>query len=299
MIIFDFSMELIYTICEVNSLSNNFSNDEKFYFENFADSGKYSESLFEPIIIDDSINVSLADINNLNIIINDDECSDSYIEAICQQLDVLGIVYAFSKQEDNINSENSTIITLDQQYVAGPKVSIIGSYENNRGDNSDALALAMETSFRANGIASSGVFCGRRGYRQSSTDTITTRIPTPTEDTIPTDFDTSFVTISFGTDIPSAESVANVIVGGLGRYLAYINSRGHADLLYRAGANDSIENLAEHFGSSSFEVSNLNGISDAIPCDESIINPIEYDSPIFDKNIPVKVREFENNMSLK
>ncbi len=274
---------------EQNELSSLFD-DEKFHFEDAAILGKFSDDLFEPITIGDTIDVSLADINNLNIVINDNECSNSFIESICQQLDFDGIKYSFSRQEDGFDIDSGVVITLDQQYVSGPRVCIIGPHNNNRHDNSDALALAMDTAFRAKGLDSDGVFCGKRGYRQGSQG-ISTRVPTPTEEAIPIDTNTSFVTISFGTSIPNAEDIASIIEDGLGRYIAYVSMKTQGDLVRRAESGDTIDSLAESFGTTSFDVSNLNNISNIIPSDEAIINPVEYNSPVFDKSLRVRVRE--------
>lgn len=270
----------------------------RFNFGNYMELGKYSDDLFEPVTVSDSISVSLADINDLNIIINDNECSNLFIESICQQLDMDGIEYTFTNQSDGLDIQDAVVITLDQQYVAGPRVAIIGAYQNNRNDNSDALALALDTAFKANGIDSDGIFCGRRGYRQDNQG-ISTRIPTPTEEAIPDDTNTSFVTIAFGTNTPSAEEIATVIEEGLGRYVAYISGKKTGDLIYRAQSYDTLGSVANRFGTAEFEVSNFNNLDKLIPSDEAIINPVEYNSSSFNAYIPVHIEEIDSNKSLR
>ncbi|MDD5888977.1 MAG: LysM domain-containing protein [bacterium] len=273
--------------------------DSKFYFGDYVETGKFSSDLYEPVAIDSSINVSLADINNLNIVINDDECSNFLIEMICQKLDADGIKYSFTSQSENLDVADAVVITFDQQYIAGPKVSIIGAYSNDRSDNSDVLALAMDTAFRANGVDCAGIVCGRRGYRQDE-EGISTRIPTPTEDAIPYDTNTSFVTISFGTNALSGDDIANIIEEGFGRYVAYINTDDKkGDLIYRAQKNDTLESLAEKFGTTAFDVSKLNNLDNIIPDDEAIINPVKYNSVAFSASVPLKINEIENKRSLK
>lgn len=272
--------------------------NSKFNFRNYMELGKYSDDLFEPVAVSDSINVSLADINNLNIIINDNECSNLFIESICQQFDMDGIEYTFTNQIDALDVQDAVVITFDQQYVAGPRVAIIGAYQNNRNDNSDALALAVDTAFKANGIDSDGIFCGRRGYRQDNQG-ISTRIPTPTEEAISDDTNTSFVTIAFGTNTPSAEEISTVIEEGLGRYVAYISSKKTGDLIYRAQSYDTLGSVANRFGTTEFEVGNFNNLDNLIPSDEAIINPIEYNSLAFNTYIPVHIKEIDSNKSLR
>lgn len=280
-------------IMNIEDLNSN----NKFIFGNSF--GHYSEDLFEPVIIDDTIHVSLADINHLNIIINDDECSNSFIEAICQQLDQDGIRYTFTSGSDMLDVNDSVVLTLDQQYVSGPRVAIMGAYDNNRLDNSDALALAMDTAFRSSGVGSDGVFCGKRGYHTSDIyGEVRTRVYTPTEEAIGIDSNTSFTTISFGTGILSPEDTAHIIEDGLARYVAYVSEKDDADLIYRAEPNDTLDSLASRFGTSSFDISSFNSVDTVVP-DEAIINPVAYKTPIFDKNIPVTISEVNINRNLK
>ncbi len=274
-----------------------FNNDSRFIFNNSF--GQYSEDLFEPVIIDGTIHVSLADINHLNIIINDNECSNSFIEAICQQLDRDGIRYTFANGRDMLDVTDSVVLTLDQQYVSGPRVAIMGAYDNNRPDNSDALALAMDTAFRASGVGSDGVFCGKRGYRSSDVyGEVRTRVYTPTEEAIGIDSNTSFATISFGTGVLSPEDTAHIIEEGLARYVAYVSEKNDSDLIYRTEMGDTLDSLASRFGTSSFDISSLNSVDTIVP-DETIINPVAYKTAVFDKNIPVTISEVNINKNLK
>lgn len=274
-----------------------FNNDSRFIFNNSF--GQYSEDLFEPVIIDGTIHVSLADINHLNIIINDNECSNSFIEAICQQLDRDGIRYTFANGRDMLDVTDSVVLTLDQQYVSGPRVAIMGAYDNNRPDNSDALALAMDTAFRASGVGSDGVFCGKRGYRSSDVyGEVRTRVYTPTEEAIGIDSNTSFATISFGTGVLSPEDTAHIIEEGLARYVAYVSEKNDSDLIYRTEMGDTLDSLASRFGTSSFDISSLNSVDTIVP-DETIINPVAYKTTVFDKNIPVTISEVNINKNLK
>lgn len=242
------------------------------------------------IVREDSITVSLTHINSLNIFINDSECSGAFIESIYQSLDRDGIRYSFSRKEENLNIDDAVIITLDQQYVSGPKVSIIGPYNNNRSDNSDALALAMHTAFNSRNIDNDGIFCGKRGYRQENSG-ISTRIPTPTEEAVLSSTNTSFVTIAFGTNTPDAEEIACAIKEGLGRYIAYISTNTHIDLLYRTEPSDTLDGLAQKFETTSFDVSNTNNLGETIPSDQAIINPEALRTRVFDNETPVIISE--------
>lgn len=243
---------------------------------------------------DNSITVKLTDINSLNIVINDNDCGDNFIEAIRKKLDEDGIKYTFTMKAKDLSKDNSVVITLDQQYVSGPNVSIIGQHNNNKKNNSDALALALDTAFRANGAYSDGVFCGKRGFRKNENNHVMTRIPTSTEDAVSNNKNISFVTIAFGTDSPAPEKIAHIIEEGLARYFSYISQYPFIDLIHRAEVSDSIDSLASKFACTPFELTNLNNIDITIPNDESIINPIGYNSKAFDKNVDVCFSENTN-----
>lgn len=234
------------------------------------------------------VEVLLDDINNLNLIINDDNCSDSFIEAICSQFDADGIKYKLTRQGNNLNFDNSVVVTLDQQYVSGPKISVIGSYENDRSDNSDALALAIETTLNSRRIECSGIICGKRGYQQNEQG-ISTRIPSQTESSIDQGKNISFVTIAFGTNQPSVEDTVDIIKESLARYTLYIAVADNDDLIYRANSTDTLESIAEKFNSTVFDVSYFNNIDSNIVSDEAIINPIMGSYSAFNDDIKINI----------
>ena len=109
--------------------------------------------------------VSINDINALNVIINDNDCSDIYTENICQELEKRGLKFSFTRENEGINVNDALVITLDQQYYGGPGVVVLAPYENEGNNVSDALACAIEKEFSEDGIKMDGIFCGRTGYR--------------------------------------------------------------------------------------------------------------------------------------
>ena len=54
--------------------------------------------------------------NNSNIIINDNDCSDTLFQMVCDKLREDGIIFQVTSNGVNIDQDNSTVITLDQQY---------------------------------------------------------------------------------------------------------------------------------------------------------------------------------------
>ena len=285
----NFSWKNIPDSSKLNEYGNNSERQiDKFFFDNDTNEKTSNQYMCVDENGNQYIQIALDDINNLNLVINDNECGNFFIEQVCEKLIECGISFSFSNHENNLPLDKAVVITLDQQYVSGPNVSIIAPYRYNVNGTSDSLAVAMYTSFKANGIGVDGIYCGKRGYRQSE-DGISTRVPTPTEDSVSENANISFVTIAFGKANQTIDDIANGILDVLARYIVYNSAKNDDDLIYRAGSNNSLDELANYFKCTPFEISNLNNIDSLIPADEAIINPIPYGYTVFNQNIPVNI----------
>lgn len=250
------------------------------------------------IVSDDSIylpiKVNLKDINDLNIILNDADCSNTFFTAVCTELEDKGIVFSVTKNCNNIDVEDSLIITLDQQYSAGPDTLILAPYENNRNDNSDALALAMKSGFYKNGFFVGEISCGKNGFRETENGEVLEQIPTETEDIAGNKQNTSFVTISFGTENAHAKLVAESIAWALGSYASFIDNNTSEDLIYRADSSDSLENIAKKFDVSVSSLNESNGRTyddTSILVNQTFVNPSVQDIDEFDFHFPIDLVE--------
>lgn len=260
-------------------------------------SPKNQISIFEddtiiPYNQENSINVSLEEINSMNIIINDSNCREDFINKVCEKLDRDGIKYSYTKNGDDIDKDNTIVITLDQQYMAGPAAVIFAPLENDRNGNSDALALAAERAFYENGFLVDGIACGQMGFRENDNGTISERIPTQTEETISQDTNASFITISFGTQNTHAGLAAASIEATLTRYHSYIHGEfSNQDLIYCVEQGDNYDIIAQKFGVSKEVVENFNQTSDEVILltGETIINPAVKEMRAFNKHIPTNL----------
>ena len=99
----------------------------------------------------DAVSVSVSEVNDLNIIINGGNCSDSFVSGIAEELAEDGINVSWAQDLEGMNTDNSIVITLDQQYISGPGMMIIAPCDNDRLGNSDALVLAMDAAFDEKG----------------------------------------------------------------------------------------------------------------------------------------------------
>lgn len=256
--------------------------------QNFID----DEEVIVPYEQEEPINVSLEEINSLNIIINDSNCREDFINDVCEELDKDGIKYTFTKNSKDIDIDNAVVITLDQQYMAGPATVVFAPLENGRMGNSDALALAAEKAFYEKGFLVDGIVCGQIGFRENENGTISERIPTQTEDAVGKDKNTSFVTISFGTQNTHAGLTASSIEAMLTRYYSYIKSGyEYEDLIYCVEAGENYDDIAKKLDTSSEELDEFNDTTDEsmLLTGETIVNPIVEERREFNKHVPTNL----------
>lgn len=240
------------------------------------------------------ISVSLDDVNQLKIIINDNDCSNTLFKDVCEKLDSDGILFTPTKRCAGLNVDEGVIFTLDQQYVSGPNTLILAPQENNRLDNSDILALATNAAFYAKGFFTGEISCGRVGYRETDGGEVLERVPTETEEMVDNDNNTSFVTISFGTQDIDAELVAASIEDALARYVSYMNGNNNSqqDFVYRVESGDTLDMIARRYDTTIDKINSSNNrhYDDVqILTDQTIINPKADAIKEFNPHIPVNL----------
>ena len=134
-----------------------------------------------------SSNISSDEINDMNIIINDSDCSDKFFNDVCDVLIKDGIEFSTTKNCVDINKDNCTVITLDQQYSSGASTLIFAPYNNTRLGNSDSLAVAMKTAFDQNCFFVDNILCSQVGFEQDSLGNVRYNVATDTEKAIEDD----------------------------------------------------------------------------------------------------------------
>ena len=245
-------------------------------------------------MLDDVIlEVSSDEVNSLNIIINDNDCSDAFFNDVCNKLREDGLEFASTTNNKGINQDNCTVITLDQQYSSGVSTLIFAPYDNTRLGNSDSLSLSMQSAFLQNGFFADNLSSGKLGFRENENGEVIYLVPTETEEAIDSNNNTSFVTISLGTNNSNAEWVAKSIENGLARQVYYLNNfDSDTDLLYRSGDNEDIEVVAKHFDSTVHDLNLYNNLNGSETLNHQVIvNPRTCYMNVFDKNTQLKIDE--------
>lgn len=231
----------------------------------------------------EDVDVSLNSINDMHIILNDSDCSNTFFDEVCSYLSNQGLEFDITRHSVNIDEDDYTVITLDQQYNSGAGVFIFSPYNNTRLGFSDSLALAFKASLEQKNILTDGILSGRVGFREEEDGHISTMVPTEAEEKIESDKSTSFVTISLGTQNISPEVMGQCVIDALMRqkyYLDHFDSQ--TDLLYRADAGEDVSIVANYFGSSVDELSEVNHLKDSHTLEaQTIINPDVCNIPSF------------------
>ena len=243
-----------------------------------------------------SISISYDELASLNIILNNNECRSLFFDKVCEVLQQDGFPFQVVQGSLSGDVKNSTIITLDMLYSAGRDTLIFAPVDNTRVGYSDSLALSMQAGFLENGIQNQKIVCGQVGFRKDSEGNVQHCLPTPTEEAIGTDYNTNFVTISFGTDKVDPIQVAKGIESGLLRQKYYLEHDDiGSDLIYKSNTGEDITVVADYFGSSVRDLCMMNGIKGLDALEERvIINPSIRQMKVFDSHTSFQM---ENNYS--
>ena len=186
------------------------------------DSSKVNIDL-DNMVSDSTLEVSIDDINDsLNLIINDNDCGNAFFENFCQSLENQGVEFLTSRANNNINYKNSTVITLDQQMVAGEGIALVGPQKDGTANHSEALLMSMLVTLHNDGWDANAI-AGISQYQSlDNGDVIYTTVPSPTEQ-MATKSDAQ-ITVAIGTMPTDAttEKLAKDVTVALGRYSHYL-----------------------------------------------------------------------------
>ena len=187
----------------------------------------------DSMVSDSTLEVSIDDINdNLSLIINDNDCWNAFFEDFCQSLEEQGIEFLTSQANDNLDYENSTVITLDQQMVAGEGIALVGPQKDGTANHSEALLMSMLVTLHNDGWDANAI-AGISQYQSlDNGDVIYTTVPSPTEQ-MATKSDAQ-ITVAIGTMPTDAttEKLAKDVTVALGRYSNYlINDEKHVEIV--------------------------------------------------------------------
>lgn len=234
----------------------------------------------------------ISSINNLNIIINDADCMNSFIDEVCEKLKRFGIFAKTTRNCEGIDIDDACIITLDQQLNSGAGIVLVGAYHNNlKNDKSDCLLLCSKAGFENCGFNVDNIVCGIRGYREDN-NSVTIRIPSKTEEL--TKKSSCFVKIALGTEARDSSLVADAIVNSLSRFSNYVESLRVCKYIYRGTDKLNFDKLVEIFDADGEDINKINGFNynnNLISIDFAYISPKVETISQYDKNINVIIEK--------
>lgn len=175
----------------------------------------------DTLLSDHTVEVSINDINDLNLIFNDNDCGNAFFNEICEALKNKGLQFTTSKQNDNLMYEKATVITLDQQMIAGEGVAFIGPCQAGTANHSEALLKSMQMTFHQRGWDTDSL-AGVMQYVPYNEEEVYNAVPSDTENAVLPD--STYITVSFGT-MPEGfevEKVAEDTLLSLARYQHYL-----------------------------------------------------------------------------
>lgn len=175
----------------------------------------------DALLSDHTVEVSIDDINELNLIFNDNDCGNAFFNEFCETLKRQGLQFTTSKQNDNLMYDNATVVTLDQQMIAGESVAFIGPCQAGTANHSEALLKSMQMTFHQRGWDTDSL-AGVMQYVPYNDEEIYNVVPSKTESSVLPD--TTYITVSFGT-MPEGfkvEKVAEDTLLSLARYRHYL-----------------------------------------------------------------------------
>ncbi len=238
-------------------------------------------------ILSDKV-IDMNDINEMNVVLNDNNCSDSFFSSICDYLERDGVRFIATKNDSNLPTDNGIIITIDQQYSSGTNSLVFAPFSNTRFGFSDSFALAMRAGMLENGCQVASLIGGKVGYKVDEFGNISTLVPTSTEKIIDENSDISFVTVSIGTQRVTPEMIAKSIESGLARQKFFLDHYDvQTDLVYRANLGESVQDVSNYFGTTPEALIEYNHLPDKnVLNSQTIINPGVEEMEVFNPTIP-------------
>lgn len=230
---------------------------------NFSSKEEHSEDLISPT----TVNVSIDDINQLGVILNDNDCGNSFFKNICSSLEEYGLEFEISNHNDNIQCDNATVITLDQQLSYGEETFLIGPCQDGTANKSEALLKATQVTFANRGWNTQSLAGLQKYATGTDSDTVYTKVPSPTEENTPESSSQITIAIGTGGSFFSSEKIAEDVILSLARYQNYLDKES-------AYVEEEIDALAPHMKNDNSYFFNSQ-INNAKSFDPSVVVNIE------------------------
>ncbi len=237
----------------------------------------------ETVVADDTIYADITDLNDLNIVLVNDGVQDNFINSLANKLTSEGVsveTMVDSYSIENMNGSETYISLLD--YNNDGKAKVIGQY-NDRDNQTDPLAVSLNSSLKSNGLTDMDIQCGIKGYDDSGYPTLK---ESPIENSLGEKGASRFVTIAVdeNTDV---NKFTDSLTEGLLRFQEYVKVSNDFDLITRVGGGQTLDMIASNHNISVDYLQLLNNRNDNRIYKNETLRVSEYSDILTSKNIEI------------
>lgn len=237
----------------------------------------------DTVATDDTIYADITDLNNLNIVLVNDGVQDSFINSLSNKLASEGVsveTVVDSYSIENMNGSETYISLLD--YNNDGKTKVIGQY-NERDNQTDPLAVSLNSCLKRNGLVDMGIQCGIKGYDDNGYPILK---ESPVENSLGEKGASRFATIAVdaNTDI---NKFTDSLTEGLIRFQEYVKESNDFDLITRVTGGQTLDIIANNHNISTDYLQLLNNRNDNRIYMNETLKVSEYPDILTNRNIEI------------
>ena len=237
----------------------------------------------DTVATDDTIYADITDLNDLNIVLVNDGVQDSFINSLSNKLASEGVsveTVVDSYSIENMNGSETYISLLD--YNNDGKTKVIGQY-NERDNQTDPLAVSLNSCLKRNGLVDMGIQCGIKGYDDNGYPTLK---ESPIESSLGEKGASRFATIAVdaNTDV---NKFNDSLTEGLLRFQEYVKESNDFDLITRVAGGQTLDIIANNHNISTDYLQLLNNRNDNRIYMDETLKVSEYPNILTNRNIEI------------
>ena len=237
----------------------------------------------DTVATDDTIYADITDLNNLNIVLVNDGVQDNFINSLSNKLASEGVsveTVVDSYSIENMNGSETYISLLD--YNNDGKTKVIGQY-NERDNQTDPLAVSLNSCLKRNGLVDMDIQCGIKGYNDDGYPTLK---ESPIENSLGEKGASRFATIAVdaNTDV---NKFTDSLTEGLIRFQEYVKESNDFDLITRVTGGQTLDIIANNHNISTDYLQLLNNRNDNRIYMNETLKVSEYPDILTNRNIEI------------
>lgn len=234
-------------------------------------------------VTDDTIYADITDLNDLNLVLVNDGVQDEFMTSLANNLSNEGISIETINDSYNISNMNGSetyISFLD--YNSDGKTKVIGQY-NERENQTDPLAVSLNSCLQKNGLTDMGIQCGIKSYNDNGNLVLK---EAPIENAVANLGANRFVTIAVDSNT-DVSKFADSFTEGLLRFQEYVNKSDKFNLITRVSGGQTLDMIASNNDISLEYLTDINNITDNRIFMNETLKLSSYSPILTNKNIEI------------